>query len=154
MQRKAFLYKIKKGTIETVVQLSRQIAEFTNPHDAGEYEKRLANTPHLILVAYDQNLPVGFKVGYEREGGFYSWMGGVLPEYRENGIAQKLADEQEAWAKQQGYPHVTFKTRNRHRSMLLFAIKNGFQIIGFEKRQDIAENRLLLCKFLGEKNDH
>ena len=114
MQRNAFPYEIKKGTIETVVQLSQQIPEFYEPHGVEEYENRLENTNHLILEAYDGLLPIGFKVGYEREGYFYSWMGGVLPNYRGKGVAQQLADEQESWAKQQKYPHVTFKTRNSH----------------------------------------
>lgn len=148
MQSKAFPYEIKKGTIETVVQLSRQITEFSDPHETAEYERRINNTKHLILIAYDGSLPIGFKVGYEWESYFYSWMGGVISAYRKKGVAQQLADEQESWAKQQNYPHITFKTRNRHRAMLLFAIKNGFQIIGFEKRQDIEENRILLRKIL------
>ena len=134
--------------IETVVRLSKQIPEFSAPHRLDEYEKRLKNTKHLILVAFDRSLPIGFKVGYERDGYFYSWMGGVLPKYRMKGVAQKLADEQEAWARQQNYSHITFKTRNRHRAMLLFALKNDFQIIGLEKRQDISENRILLRKIL------
>jgi len=148
MQRKAFLYEIKKGNIETVVQLSRQISEFSDPHGAKEYGNRLKNTPHLILVAHDDSLPVGFKVGYEREGYFYSWMGGVLSAYRKKGIAQQLAYEQESWAKLKNYPHITLKTRNRHQAMLLFALKIGFQIIDFEKRENIEENRILLRKFL------
>lgn len=148
MQRKAFPYEIKKGTIETAVLLSQQIPEFSEPHGIEEYESRLKNVNYLILLAFDESLPIGFKVGYEREGYFYSWMGGVLPNYRGKGIAQQLAAEQEAWAKQQNYPHITFKTRNRHRAMLLFALKNGFQIIDFEKRQDISENRIHLRKFL------
>jgi ribosomal protein S18 acetylase RimI-like enzyme len=148
MQRKAFPYEIKKGTIKTAVELSRKIPEFSDPHGIEVYEQRLKNTSNLILVVYDDDVPIGFKVGYEREGDFYSWMGGVLPDYRNKGIAQRLADVQEAWAKQHNYPHVTFKTRNRHRAMLLFAIKNGFEIIGFEKRTNTAENRILLRKFL------
>ena len=124
MQRKAFPYEIKKGTIETAVRLSQQIAEFSEPYGIEAYESRLKNVNHLILTAFDESLPIGFKVGYERDGYFYSWMGGVLPNYRGKGIAQQLADEQEAWAKQQNYPHITFKTRNRHRAMLLFALKN------------------------------
>ncbi len=148
MQRNAFPYKIKKGTIEDAVELSRQIPEFVSPHGSSEYERRFKNKPHLILIAYDGAKLVGFKAGYERDGYFYSWMGGVLPEHRNKGIAQKLADEQESWAKQHNYPHVTFKTRNRHKAMLLFAIKNGFRIIGFEKHGDIEENRILLRKFL------
>ncbi len=151
MQRKAFPYEIKKGTIETVVQLSKMIPEFSAPHGAKEYEKRLKSVPHLILIAFDNSNPIGFKVGYERDGYFYSWMGGVLPAYRKMGVAQQLANKQETWAKQHNYPHITFKTRNHHRAMLMFALKNGFQIIGFKKRSNISENRILLRKFLGEK---
>ncbi len=148
MQRKAFPYEIKKGTIETVVQLSRQMEEFTDPHAEEEYVKRFKDTPHLILIAFDAGVPIGFKVGYELEGAFYSWMGGVLSAYRKKGIAHQLAIEQESWAKQHNYPHITFKTRNSHRAMLMFALKNEFQIIGYEKREDISENRILLRKFL------
>ena len=65
--------------------------------------------------------PAGFKVGYERENYFYSWMGAVLPAYRRLGIAQKLADQQEKWAKSAGYTTIRFKTRNHHKGMFIFA---------------------------------
>lgn len=141
-------FDIKEGTIDTVVALSQQIPEFKNPHGAAEYAKRLAGIPHLILVLFIDNQPVGFKVGYERDGSFYSWMGGVLPKYRRLGVAQALADQQVKWAQQQGYTHLTFKTRNSHKSMLIFALKNGFDIIGFSERNPVAENRILLRKQL------
>lgn len=139
---------ITEGTIDMVVALSQQIPEFVNPHGAAAYQARLSKTPHLILVAFIAQKAVGFKVGYEREGYFYSWMGGVLPAYRKLGVAQKLADAQENWARSKGYPSVTFKTRNHHKAMLLFAIKNGFDIIGVETRDVPAEYRILLQKKL------
>jgi len=138
--------EIKKGTIKTIVQLSKEIDEFRDPHDELEYQKRLTNVPHLILVAYMDEKPVGFKVGYERSGQFYSWMGAVLKDYRRKGVAKALARQQESWARQQGYPSVTFKTRNRLKAMLTFGINNGFNIIGIEKKADINENRILLRK--------
>ncbi len=139
---------IKEGTIAQVVALSNQIDEFVSPHGALEYENRLANVPHNILVAYEGEEPVGFKVGYERDGYFYSWMGGVRKEWRRKGVAQTLANRQEEWARQQGYTSVTFKTRNRLKPMLLFGLRNGFNIVGFEEREDIGENRILLRKEL------
>ncbi len=139
---------IKEGTIDTVVALSQQIPEFVNPHSAATYRERLSQTPHLILVAFVAAEAVGFKVGYEREGYFYSWMGGVLPAYRQLGVAKKLAAAQENWARNKGYPSITFKTRNRHKAMLLFALKNGFDIIGIEMRDIPAEHRILLRKKL------
>ena len=141
-------FEIKQGNIKTVVALSREIGEFADPHDEKEYQKRLTGVPHLILVAYIEDIPVGFKVAYEKEGYFYSWMGGVHPQWRQKGIAKALANEQESWARQQGYPSVTFKTRNRLKTMLVFGIQNGFDIIGFEEKPDVGENRILLRKEL------
>ncbi|MCR9287902.1 MAG: GNAT family N-acetyltransferase [Bacteroidetes bacterium] len=139
---------IKEDHIELVVALSNQIPEFKNPHGITEYQRRLNNIPHLILVAYCENKPIGFKVGYERDGKFYSWMGGILPAFRKLGVAKKLAHHQEAWATKRGYQSVTFKTRNSHKGMLIFALKNGFDIVGFKERETIKTNRILLRKKL------
>jgi predicted GNAT superfamily acetyltransferase len=141
-------FVIKPSSLEEVVALSQLIPEFDHPHEVEEYKKRLAGKKQLILVAYTDHKPVGFKVGYEKEsdGSFYSWMGGVLPAYRKEGIAKSLANVQEKWASQNGYTCIRFKTRNRHQAMLVFAIKNGFQIIDVEPRETLAEYRILLEK--------
>ena len=148
MQRKDFKFDIKTGNIPTVVQLSHQIPEFINPPDANEYHKRLDHVPQLILVAYQHDRPVGFKVGYKRDDYFYSWMGGVLPEFRKYGVATALARSQESWALRQGYNSITFKTRNVHKGMLIFALKNGFNIVGFKERGSVDTYRILLRKVL------
>lgn len=140
--------EIKPADIATAIAISQRIPEFINPPEQEEYERRLKKTPHLILVAYDNQKPIGFKVGYERESGFYSWMGGVIPSYRRRNIALKLALQQEQWARDQGYKSITFKTRNQHKNMLLFALRRGFQIIGFKEKDDITTNRILLSKVL------
>lgn len=142
------LLEIKEAPISAVVSLSQKIPEFINPHPLSEYQKRLEKVPALVLVAYQDGEPAGFKVGYEREGYFYSWMGGILPSYRRLGIARKLAEQQEVWAKKQGYPHVTFKTRNNLKAMLLFAIGRGFDIIAIEKKEAVADYRIILRKTL------
>lgn len=139
--------EIKEGTIEEVVMLSLQIPEFIDPHPIEEYQNRLQKAPHLILVAYADQIPIGFKVGYEKEGYCYSWMGAILPAYRRLHVATLLAEAQEAWAIQQGYPHVTFKTRNHLKSMLLFALKRGFHILAVEERDKVADYRIILRKF-------
>ncbi|MEM6697346.1 MAG: GNAT family N-acetyltransferase [Bacteroidota bacterium] len=140
---------IKQADITTVVQLSKQIPEFKNPYEASVYEDKLANKLHLILVAYEGDIPLGFKVGYElEEGSFYSWMGAVLPSHRRKGVAQQLADAQEVWAKKQGYSSITFKTRNYLKAMLTFGISNGFNIFKVEERDTIAEYRIWLRKEL------
>lgn len=140
--------EIKEDNLEIVVAISNKIPEFHQPHGIIEYQKRLANVPSIILVAYIDNVPAGFKVGYEREGYFYSWMGAILPKFRRLGLASRLADQQENWAKEQGYSHVTFKTRNRLKSMLIFALNRGFNIISLEGKDDINESRIILRKMI------
>jgi ribosomal protein S18 acetylase RimI-like enzyme len=139
---------IRQGSIGEVVALSRQVPELTNPYGEAVYREKLAGKPHLILVACEGLFPVGFKVGYQREsdGSFYSWMGGVLPDFRRRHVARLLAEAQEKWAAQHGYRRITCKTRNRHKAMLLFALKNGFRITAVDPQPDPDENRIWLEK--------
>jgi hypothetical protein len=85
---------IRQGSIGEVVALSRQVPELTDPYGEAVYREKLAGKPHLILVACEGLFPVGFKVGYQREadGSFYSWMGGVLPDFRRRHAARLLAE--------------------------------------------------------------
>ena len=140
--------RIEKGTVEEAVALSREIPEFKDPHDAGEYRRRLGDRPHLILIAFVGAEAAGFKVGYERSGCFYSWMGAVLPAFRRLGVAAALQKSQENWVKTQGYTTITFKTRNHHKGMLIFALSQGFDIIGLETREKVEDYRIILRKEL------
>jgi predicted GNAT superfamily acetyltransferase len=142
-------FTVREGNIAEVVSLSTQIPEFVAPHPAEEYQKRLKEVPSLILVAENAGKIVGFKVGYAvDEQLFYSWMGAVLPEFRQFGVAKALAIQQEVWARAHGFTRIQFKTRNRLKAMLQFALGNGFDIIGVEQRETLAEYRILLQKSL------
>lgn len=96
-------------------------------------EDRLNTSADLLLLMAQtpEGTPVGFKIGYRQDPHtYYSWLGGVLPEYRRQGIAEKLMARQHAWAKEQGYRRIQTKTMNRWRSMLVLNIKSGFDVIG------------------------
>ena len=141
--------KIRAGTIKEAVAVSDLIPELINPHRASEYQKRMSGKKQIILIAEVNEELAGFKVGYDKfENGsdFYTWMGGVLPKFRQCGIADTLAKKQEAWATTNGFKNIILKTRNRHRGMLIFAIKNGFEIIDLDMRDSVAEHRILLKK--------
>jgi len=142
--------KIRNGSISEVVELSRKVPEFFQPYSEKTYEERLLENQHLILVAEVDGKPAGFKVGYQRFGHdvFYSWMGGVLNEYRRKGIATKLANEQETWAKNQGFTKVVFKTRNRLTKMIHFGLNRGFMIVGLIKKGKVEDYRLVMEKKL------
>ncbi|MFC1898263.1 GNAT family N-acetyltransferase [Candidatus Cloacimonadota bacterium] len=139
---------VREGTIEEIVKLSLQIPEFTDPYSHKNYQKRLSNKRSLILIAEYKMKPAGFKVGYENEDHFYSWMGGVLPEFRKQGVATKLADYQENWCRKKGLKKVNIKIRNQHRNMLLFSLSRGFMITGFDEKPEVMESRILLEKKL------
>lgn len=147
---------IREGSITEAVSVSQQIPEFINPHPIEEYQKRLASVPHLILIAIDieTQQPVGFKVGYQstQKSIFYSWMGAILPQYRRMGIAQRLANAQEQWAKDHHYTHIRFKTRNRLKQMLVFALNNGFDILEVIRKDTLADYRILLEKQILSNN--
>jgi ribosomal protein S18 acetylase RimI-like enzyme len=142
------MLQIRSCTVEEAVACSRQIPELHDPYPAAEYEQRLSGVPHLLLLAESDGNMAGFKAGYERDGAFYSWMGGVRPAYRRQGVAQALAREQERWAKAHGYRHIRFKTRNYLKPMLIFALNNGFYITAVEKRAAPLSNRIWLEKVL------
>ncbi|MBA4851949.1 GNAT family N-acetyltransferase [Emticicia sp. BO119] len=145
---------IRCGTVAECVAISQLIPEFSDGiYDEKIYETRLFNTKSLILVAVAGDTLVGFKVGYKRDndGSFYTWMGGVLPNYRKQSIAQQLADAQERWVKQEGFNAIVMKTRNRFKSMLLFALKNGFNVEEVEQKGAIEDHRIILRKKLNNK---
>lgn len=138
--------EIRENGLEDVLLLLPAIPEFENTPSAADIVNRVVGVPHLILTAYIDQQPCGFKIGYEREGVFYSWLGGVLPSYRRFGIAGKLADYQESWAARHGYQKIWMKTRNRFPAMLIMAIRRGFRIKGIVPREDIREHRIVLEK--------
>lgn len=145
--------QIVEGTIKDCLEVMSHIPEFgDNQYDEAVFRNRLLGTEHLILLAVRNNRNVGFKVGYRRDedGSFYSWMGGVIPEFRKLGIAKKLADTQEEWAKKRSYTSITFKTRNYLKPMLIFALKNGFNIIDVIPKEKITNHRIILRKELNE----
>ena len=75
----------------------------------------------MLLVASHGGRSVGFKVGYadpDRLKHFHSWLGGVLPAYRRQGIAWKMLQQQEEWAQSQGFQTIGFNTFDRYPASL------------------------------------
>ncbi len=140
---------IKTEELQTAVDLSIQIPEFDDPYPIEVYSDRL-KTDRLILTAYVNNEIAGFKVGYDRfqDDSFYSWMGGVLPEYRKQGVAEKLADHQEKWAKELGYKAIKLKTRKKNKAMIAFSLKRGFDITEEIPKIPEGETRIWMEKIL------
>lgn len=114
--------------IENMATLSAQIF---GSWDAVKFKAKVSHhQKFLLLMAEVESRIVGFKLGYELNGDiFYSWMGGVLPEYRGLGIAADLMQAQHVWCAQQGYHKVQTKSQNRFREMMILNLKHGFDVI-------------------------
>jgi len=140
---------IISGDLEGAVGVSKEIPEFDSPYNIDEYENRLDESASILTAELNDQL-IGFKVGYDRfkDGSFYSWMGGILPNNRQNGVASALADYQESWAIKNGYKSIKLKTRNKYEAMISFAIDRGFDIIDSETNEDIPEMRIWMEKIL------
>lgn len=119
-------------TDNDVKNLSIIIEKAFGQWDAKWFHSRLKSYRKFYLAtAFVEDKPVAFKLGYEVDSHeFYSWLGGVIPEYRGLGIAADLMKNQHEWCRQQAYKKVQTKTQNRFRDMLLLNIKHGFNVIG------------------------
>lgn len=75
----------------------------------------------------------GFKLGYRRgDTLLYSWLGGVHPRLRGQGVASKLMERQHAYAAAAGYRFVETRTRAVNNPMILLNLRHGFHVAGFE----------------------
>lgn len=141
---------VLEGSANDCHEVMLHLPEFSHPiRSVSEIEKRLTNKSFKIGIAKIDNELIGFKIGYQQgESNIYSWLGGVLPQFRQNGVAAALAQHQEEWAKSLGFKTIRFKTRNKHIAMLRFSLKRGFKIVDFETKEDINENRIILEKVI------
>ena len=141
---------VREGDINEVVSLMQELPEFVNPYSKDELKKRLLVANLMLIAEIDEQL-VGFKCGYERDSGtkkFYSWLGGVLPKFRKQGIAERLLEKMEHWCLERGYEVLEFKTFNEHKSMLIFALKNNFEIVDVRYSEKDDRRRIVLQKEL------
>ena len=93
---------------------------------------RMANMPDLSLFqASTSGILVGFKAGYAvTENRYYSWLGGVHPDFLRRGIASLLMQEQHDWLKQSAYDVVETHVRQDNSAMIALNLKYGFDITG------------------------
>lgn len=99
---------------------------------------RMKNMPRTsIFIAKDGDKMIAFKAGYAITIDKYnSWLGGVDPEYRKQGIARNLMIEQHHWLKQQEFSEVETHVDQQNMDMICLNQKGGMVISGmFLKNQ-------------------
>ena len=141
---------IREAFPTELLWVHERIPEFPGKASLEFYTERLKHRLHLSLVAEKEGELLGFKVGYQSDtpDTVYSWMGGVRPEFRKQGIADALAEYQEKWAKEQGFKAIFFKTRNRFPAMIAFGLSRGFKIMEVIPKGGVEDYRVVMWKEL------
>lgn len=140
---------VKESSIEEAIKVHKKVIEFTETDGSKEYfENRYKDYEKLIIVAYYNENPIGYIIGYDKfkdnKESFYCWMAGVDYEYRRLGVLTELMKYQMNWAKEHKYKKLKIKTRNSRREMLNFLVKTGFNFTSVEENENILENRINL----------
>jgi len=120
-----------RRTGELLAACTAVFAEFT-PAYLTDRLPRITD-PTLVTARFEDGSLAGFKLGYRRGPTlFYSWLGGVHPRGRRQGIARELTTRQHGLARQQGYEYIETRTRAQNYAMLMLNLQAGFRICGFE----------------------
>jgi len=140
--------RAREGSLKEALNVLKQLPEFDRLLEDSYYAEKLKGKKHLILVAELNGQVIGCKVGYDRfkDRSFYSWLGGVLPEFRNKGTAKLLSNWQESWVKRERFDSIKFKTLNRHKAMLQFSLNNGFNIYNVKPKDELENFRIELIK--------
>jgi GNAT superfamily N-acetyltransferase len=84
-----------------------------------------------VFCALDGDDIVGFKAGYAMtQAKYYSWLGGVLPDYRGKGVASALMNQQHDWLAKRHYQTVETAVNQENRAMAQLNIRHGFEVCG------------------------
>ncbi len=118
------------------------------PYSLDKYKERFSGLKPIIFIAEKEGKIIGDCISFEKDAEWYLWILGVLKEYRKQGIANKLLDLNEKYAKENNYKIVSVKVYNVSKEMLALLLRRGYQITDIEKHAKIQYNAIILKLFL------
>lgn len=137
MQVTPWLTPFETAQIDAVMRLCEAV--FSPP--PIDIHWRLSQMPQASLfVAQEGDLLIGFKAGYAiAERRYYSWLGGVHPDFRGQGIATLLAHAQHQWLAKRGYTAVETVSRSENSAMAHLNLKLGFTVEGTKAEPQVLK---------------
>ena len=148
------------GELEPVIELhhkvlpSRLYAEDEKKKSIlDEVIGALNGREHLVLGAFKGDTIVGYKIAYRtgnRRECLYSWLGGVHPHHRRNGLARAMTRIQHAWAREHGFLYVETHTWGDNPEMLILNLQEGFFAAGALSAVDRPGVRIIMRKLLNK----
>jgi GNAT superfamily N-acetyltransferase len=136
-------------------RIARLCAECFGDFSSSYIERRVPHVvdPAIVVAVGGNGEWKGFKFGYRRgDRCFYSWIGGVHPDARHQGLAGQLTKAQHSWARAQGFETIVTRTRASNNLMIMVNLKNGFSVTGYEMNEDgipVVTLRKNLAEFAG-----
>lgn len=109
---------------------------------------RIASMPDFTMFCawHDRRL-IAFKAGYAlTQTKYYSWLGGVHPDFRRQAIAAQLMERQHAWLAEHGYTAVETGVNQNNQAMAQVNLRHGFIISGV--RAEPHRTQILFFKSL------
>lgn len=94
-----------------------------------EYRERLKGKEVYILTAEENGKIVGDSISFEKDGYFYIWILGVSLSFRNQGIATKFFEMNEAYARDKGIKSVRVKVYEVSKEMIDLAERRRYTII-------------------------
>lgn len=146
-------YRDVQGLPDTTIcrQLTELYERAFHDYDAQcpDFHSYLEGRDHILTnLAVADGTVVGFKIGYrDSPYDFYSWLGGVDPDFRRRGIADELMVRQHRWAATRDYKTVVTETKNQFKAMIIVNLRHGFDVIG-SYTDHKGEPKLILKKWL------
>ena len=110
--------------------------------------ERTAKHDPLIVEVRENNQTIGFCLCYQRYPNYYHiWDLGVEESFRGRGVASKIYDTVEEYAKNKKYLGISINTFNRHKDNIRLLIKRGYEICGLETEGKFTNNPKINLKF-------
>ncbi len=134
-----------------IVKVNHQIFEGMYewpPYTLDKYKERFANLQPVIFIAEKDGKVVGDSISFEKDGEWYLWILGVLKKYRKQGVASKLLDLNEKYAKENKYKTISVKVYNVSKEMLILLLGRGYKITDVEKHEKVKYNAIILKLFI------
>ena len=146
-----FRFQASETITESEIEQMRNVYSrcFSKELNYEKFSSKLkAHSNFLFLYAFEGDRMAGFKFGYADDAElFYSWSGGVLPEFQNLGLASELMKQQQAWCRTNAFKKILTRTRNDFTAMLRLNFKFGFKIIGTQHSAG-DEIKIILEKIL------
>ena len=136
----------EEEVLDTLLGLYTQIFQDAQPEF---FLNRLRSKEDLLsIISYSNKQAVGFKIGYRYDlSTYYSWIGGVLENFRKQGFGARMAQRQETWVREKNYKKLRTKSMNQYKAMMILNLKNGFDIVQIYTNQS-GQTKLVFEKSL------